>query len=221
MSVAVRSFFLLGKDGHVVTRVVGELVGVEGVERFRCAKYRSQRLRVRLQESRVTNLFHHAFGTVHREDVGRLDHLVTKDERLAVLVVVTVHRERKAFKESAVHTGRVAEVNGGAKDKYISLPCAFEDGPEVVAQGAHAVRLGVLELAGKAALATGEADVVEIDEFSFGSRLLCARFRRLEHLGGIPSLARAGVKEHGEWFVVACHFSCSITCSRIQARSSS
>ena len=32
MRIAVRAFFLLGEYGHVVARIVGELVGVAGVK---------------------------------------------------------------------------------------------------------------------------------------------------------------------------------------------
>ena len=205
MCIAMHPLLLLGEYGHVIARVVGELVGVAGVERLGCTEHRRERLRVRLKESRIADVFHHAFGAVHSEDVGRLDHFVSADERLAVLVVVAVNRERKAFEKSAIHARWVAEVYWRTEDKYIRFARAFENGAQIIADGTYAVRLGVLELAGEAAFATGEAEVVEVYEFRFGSCLLCARFRRLEHLGSVPALTRAAVEEHSEWFVVACH----------------
>ena len=96
----------------------------------------------------------------------------------------------------------VAEVDGRTENKYIRLTRTFENGSEIITYGANTVRLGVLELAGEAAFATGETDVIEVDEFRFGARLLCARLRCLKHLGGVPALARAGVEEHCEWFTV-------------------
>ena len=49
---------------------------------------------------------------------------------------------------------------------------AFENRSQIIAYGAHAISLGVLELAGEATFSAEEADVVEIDKFSFGARLL-------------------------------------------------
>ena len=200
--IAVYPLLFFGEDGHVIARIVGELVSVADAKRLRRAEHRRERLRVRLKESWITNLLHHAFGAIHRKDIGCLDHLVAADERFAVLVVVAVNRERKAFEKSAIHAGWVAEVYWRAENKHIRLTRTFENGAQIIAYGTYAVRLGVLELAGEAALAAGEADVVEVDKFRFGTCFLGTRFRRLKHLGGVPTLARAAVKEHCEWFVV-------------------
>ena len=106
MRVAVRAFFLLGKEGHVVAGIVGELVGVAGVERLARAEHGLERLRVGLQQRRIADLLHHLARAVHREDVRRLDHLVAADERLPVLVVVAVDGERQALQKRAVDARR-------------------------------------------------------------------------------------------------------------------
>ena len=46
MCVAVCPLFLFGEERHVVARIVGELVGVARIERFRCAENSFKRLRV-------------------------------------------------------------------------------------------------------------------------------------------------------------------------------
>ena len=44
--IAVGAFRRLVKEVHVVARIVGELVGVARIERFRCAENSFKRLRV-------------------------------------------------------------------------------------------------------------------------------------------------------------------------------
>ena len=53
MSVAMRPLFFFGEERHFVARIVGELVGVAGVERFRRTEHRRERLRVRFKKSRI------------------------------------------------------------------------------------------------------------------------------------------------------------------------
>lgn len=202
LHVAVGALRLFCEERHVIARVVRELIGVAGVERLGRSEDGRERLRVRLENRRIADVFHHALGTVHREDARGLDHLVAADEGLSVLVMVRVHGERQPFQKGAVNAGWIAEVDRRTEHKDVRPARPLENWTQVVAQCAHAVGLCVLELADETASAAGELDVVEVHEFGDGTCLLCAGFGGFEHLVRVPTLARARVEEHREWFVV-------------------
>ena len=86
-----------------------------------------------------------------RRVVCRLNHLVAANARLAVLVTVAVHRERQPLQKGAVNARWVAEVDGRAENKHISLSRPFKDRTQLVADDTHAVRR---QSAGKSSNAT-------------------------------------------------------------------
>ena len=64
------------------------------------------------------------------------------------------------------------------------------------------INMDLLIYAYKVALAAGELDAVEVDEFGFRPCLLRSGLGRLQHFVRIPPLARAGIEEHRKWLVV-------------------
>ena len=202
MRIAVRSLFLLGENVEVVTRIICELVRVADIEGFRRSKNSRQRLRVCFKEDLIADVLHHAFRTVHREDVSRLDNLIAAYERFSVFTMIAVHRERETFKKSAIHARRVTEVYRRPENKNIRLTRAFQNGTQVVANGANAVGLRVLEFAGKAALTTRKREFVQVHDLRFRTRLARALSSAFERLGSIPSLTWASVKKHCKYFSI-------------------
>ena len=68
----------------------------------------------------------------------------------------------------------------------------FQNGREVVFHGAGTVR-AAFEFAGETTYAALEVQRVEVDQFGFGSGVLCALNSLLEQFGGVPISARTAV----------------------------
>ena len=121
MLVTILAFVLLREEVEVVARVVVELVGIAGVERFGVAEDVGHHFRVLFQNRRVAYLTHIFLRAVHREDHRRGDHLVTQTDVLAVLIHIGADGEAQALHERANLTRGIAVIDGGAEYQHVSL----------------------------------------------------------------------------------------------------
>ena len=125
--VAVTALLLLREQCKVIARVVGKLVGVEGVQRLGIAVDSLHNLGVRrLEQHGVVNLLRHLFGAIHGEYHAGGNNLVAQHLLNPVLVVVSADGKHHALHERAHHARGIAIIDRRAEHQHISLAAALQ-----------------------------------------------------------------------------------------------
>ena len=193
MLVAEFAFGLLVEHRHDIAGIVVELVRVADVQCLAVAEVRTQLVAAGAEQHGVIPLRHRLLGDVHRENHSRL---FGDNGAFAVSLLVNVVREvgeDQPFKERACLASRVAEIDGRADHNHTGLAGFFERRSQPVADGAHAVGLGVLQLAGETALASRECEVVKVNHFGLRTRLHSTTHGAFQQQSRIFVFARTAV----------------------------
>ena len=174
---------------EMIAAVVLHLHRVRGEQGSAVSEEAYHDVLITLEHGGIADLVEHLFGAVHG-----IDHrgLLGGAERLAEIVVVEI-LEDEAFDEAAHFARDVAEIDGSPHDDGVGLMEAFQDGRQIVPQGATSQVLAVLELAGETTDAAAECKIVKMDDFRFRSDGRRAFERFLQQCVRVPVFAWASI----------------------------
>ena len=174
---------------EMVAAVVLHLHRVRGEQGGAVSEEAYHDVLITLEHGGIADLVEQLFGAVHG-----IDHrgLLGGAERLAEIIVVEI-LEDEAFDEAAHFARDVAEIDGSPHDDGVGLMKAFQDGRQIVPQGATSQVLAVLELAGETADSAAECKIVKMDDFRFRSDGRRAFERFLQQCVRVPVFAWASI----------------------------
>lgn len=174
MLVVVAAFVRFVKDRDGIPGVVVELVGIAGAEHLRMTEVLAHLFGALAQQNRVTPFLQCVLGDIHGEDHRRA-FLGDRTTAVALLVVVVREmREDQPLHERTGHAGRIAEIDRRTDDEHIRFVGFLQHRTQVILDSAHAIRLGVLQLARETGLAAFVIQVIEVDLLRFCAGFLCA-----------------------------------------------
>ena len=111
MLFAILPLVLLLEYGHGIARIVGELIGVAGIERLTMAEILTKLVGTRTKQNRIFPIFHRILGNVHRENHGCLL-LADRSATVALFVVVVGEVwEDQPFEEGTCLARGIAEID--------------------------------------------------------------------------------------------------------------
>ena len=174
---------------EMVAAVVLHLHRVRGEQGGAVSEEAYHDVLITLEHGGIADLVEKLLRAVHGVDHGGL---LGGAEGLAEIVVVEI-LEDEAFDEAAHFARDVAEIDGSPHDDGVGFMEAFQDGRQIVLQGATSQALAVLELAGETADAAAECKVVQMDDFRFRSDGRRAFERFLQQGVRVPVFAWASV----------------------------
>ena len=126
MFIMMLPLVLLLEYGHGITGIVGELIGVAGIECFAMAEILLQLLLACTKQYGVVPFFHGFLGNVHGENHGSL--LLTDGAAPVALLVVVVGevREDESLQEQTCLACGITEIDRRTDDDHICLAgCVF------------------------------------------------------------------------------------------------